>query len=285
MTLLLALVAVICAAAAGYFFAQGRNARRAWALDAEGYAAERRIALAALQAEIAEQLEAVKTTPETPAVPVLDDPPAGSAGPAGREGRSPEAPVDDPPATTEDLDEQEPESPAHGRPAQAGGRGPGTRPITPKQQALVDAVNRLGSASTSEIAKAAGRDGQAIAVGAALKALRDLGLVGHNGQRAKAARWLALDLEVSESIGGPVQVVDLESVPDTPDTQTDITPLDERIIALLVTEHGPVTSTWVADQVVKNRRDTAHRMRDLARAGHLVDLDGSFAAPDLAEAA
>lgn len=43
----------------------------------------------------------------------------------------------------------------------------------------------------------------------------------------------------------------------------------------LVAEHGPVAPAWVADQLVKNRRDTIALMRDMAAAGELVELDGT----------
>ena len=72
----------------------------------------------------------------------------------------------------------------------ASGRGAGE--LTAKQQTLVDAVNRLGEASTGQVAAAVGRRGKEAAVGSALKQLRERGLVGHNGGRALNARWLAV---------------------------------------------------------------------------------------------
>lgn len=48
----------------------------------------------------------------------------------------------------------------------------------------------------------------------------------------------------------------------------------------LVAEHGPVASVWVADQLVKNRRDTLALMRDMVVAGELAETDGYFNVPD-----
>lgn len=50
----------------------------------------------------------------------------------------------------------------------------------------------------------------------------------------------------------------------------------------LVAEHGPVSPAWVADQLVKNRRDTIALMRDMAAAGELVETDegGYYDIPD-----
>lgn len=54
----------------------------------------------------------------------------------------------------------------------------------------------------------------------------------------------------------------------------------DQVIAL-VAEHGPVAPAWVADQLVKNRRDTAALMRDMAAAGELVEQDaGGYDIPD-----
>lgn len=53
----------------------------------------------------------------------------------------------------------------------------------------------------------------------------------------------------------------------------------QQIVAL-VAEHGPVSFSWVADQLVKNRRDTAALMRAMAAAGELVDQGGYFNVPD-----
>lgn len=53
----------------------------------------------------------------------------------------------------------------------------------------------------------------------------------------------------------------------------------ERILAL-VAEHGPVSYSWVADQLVKNRRDTLALMRDMVVAGELAETDGYFNVPD-----
>ena len=175
--------------------------------------------------------------------------------------------------------------------------------LTDEQAALVAAVNELGEAMTGEIAAHVGRADHPDAVGIALKRLRARGLVGHNGRRAKGARWLALDARANrleDALSSPeleryppatpeenaraaaeAQTIALEPAPHEPEPLTD---LDERIVRL-VAEHGPVTAMWVADQVVKNRRETAARMRELARDGLLVDLDGAFATPDLADAA
>lgn len=143
--------------------------------------------------------------------------------------------------------------------------------LTDEQAALVAAVNELGEAMTGEIAAHVGRADQPDAVGMALKRLRARGLVSHNGRRAKGARWLALSHEPA---------------PPPPATADplDVSALDERIIRL-VEQHGPCTHVYVADNLVKNRRETGARMRELARNGLLVDLDGAFATPDLADAA
>ena len=143
--------------------------------------------------------------------------------------------------------------------------------LTEEQAALVAAVNELGEAMTGEIAAHVGRADQPDAVGMALKRLRARGLVGHNGRRAKGARWLALSHEP-------------EPAPPATTDPLKVSDLDERIIRL-VEQHGPCTHVYVADNLVKNRRETGARMRELARNGLLVDLDGAFATPDIAEAA
>jgi hypothetical protein len=152
--------------------------------------------------------------------------------------------------------EPEPDAPEATEPA-------ADRGLTDKQQLLVDAVGRLGEASTAEVSAAVGRPGEGAAVTHALRQLRDRGLVGHNGQRARAARWLA----VAPAAARPGELTDLE----------------QRIVAL-VTEHGPVTSVWVADQLVKNRRDTAAAIRDLQRRGVLAG-DGAAVTAVLEQAA
>lgn len=162
--------------------------------------------------------------------------------------------------------------------------------LTDEQAALVAAVNELGEAMTGEIAAHVGRPDQPDAVGMALKRLRGRGLVGHNGRRAKGARWLAVGTDTPDPAPPrPEPEADPEPEPTSapepePAPELEVTSLDERIVAL-VAEHGPVTPVWVADQLVKNRRETAARMRDLARGGLLVDLDGAFATPDIAQAA
>ena len=189
----------------------------------------------------------------------------------GRDDSAPEpapepelAPAPDPPAEDEqslgDRLEEALQAPA-----------PADLVLTDEQAALVAAVNDLGEAMTGEIAAHVGRPDQPDAVGMALKRLRGRGLVGHNGRRAKGARWLALSHEP-------------DPVPPASVDPLETTALDERIIRL-VAEHGPVTPVWVADQVVKNRRETGARMRELARNGLLVDLDGAFAAPETTGAA
>lgn len=193
---------------------------------------------------------------------------------------------------------EDPERPAPTQTrTQETGRGATGRKLSEKQQALVAAVDELVVASTGEIARHVGREGQEEAVGNALKQLRDRGLVAHNGLRARAARWLpapdAPAAPVEEALEAPPVAEPEPPAPEPPAAPAvepaapaplELSDLDERIISI-VREHGPVTSTWVADQVVKNRRMTGLRMRDLVRAGVLVDLDGAFAVPDLAEAA
>lgn len=143
--------------------------------------------------------------------------------------------------------------------------------LTDEQAALVAAVKELQEASTGEIARHVGRADQADAVGVALAGLRKRCLVGHNGRRAKGARWLALSHEPAPP-------------PPASADPLEVSALDERIIRL-VEQHGPCTHVYVADNLVKNRRETGARMRELARNGLLVDLDGAFATPALAAAA
>ena len=175
-------------------------------------------------------------------------------------------------------------------PDPAGERDDSAEPqLSEKQAALVAAVNELQEASTGEIARHVGRDGEGDAVSMALQKLKRMGLVAHNGRRAKGARWLALRIapraaEPAAATAPPPPV--RAATPTAPATEPtpDLTELDERILRL-VAQHGPVTHLYIADQLVKNRRETGARMRELARNGLLVDLDGAFATPDLAEAA
>ncbi len=278
--IVLAITAVLLAILTGYSLARWRIERTerwlavgqlhqtrdqladasALAADRLGLVEELRGDLADAQADLAAQAAAETTVPAT------DDPPAATAGPGEQEGHNfptePEAEPD--PEPEQDLGDQLDDAPAASPPA------PGCRALTPKQQALVDAVNQLGEASTSQVAHAVGRDGESIAVGSALKALRDAGLVSHNGKLAKAARWLALERTT---------VKPERRLPE-------ITDDDKRLVGQVVM-HGPVSADWVADQLVKNRRETAARMRELARLGWLVDLDGGMFAssPEQAEAA
>lgn len=65
----------------------------------------------------------------------------------------------------------------------------------------------------------------------------------------------------------------------------DLDPLGQSVLAL-VTEHGPVSPKWVADQLVKNRRDIGLLMREMNAAGVLSELDGTgfYDVPDREEA-
>lgn len=150
--------------------------------------------------------------------------------------------------------------------------------LTEKQAALVAAVNDLREASTGDIARYVGRADQGDAVGMALQKLKRMGVVAHNGRRAKGARWLAVADAPAPEAAPPSAPAELPRAPQA----SELTDHDERIIRL-VAQHGPVTHVYVADQLVKNRRETGMRMRELARTGRLVDLDGSFATPDQLE--
>lgn len=75
-----------------------------------------------------------------------------------------------------------------------------------------------------------------------------------------------------------------ETGPAGPDHAGSLSPLEQRVVTI-VAEHGPVTATWVADQVVKNRREIARLMRDLAVTGVLARTDGDGYAIPAAEAA
>ncbi len=164
---------------------------------------------------------------------------------------------------------------------------PAAPELTEKQAALVQAVNELREASTGDIARYVGRAGEGDAVGMALQKLKKLGVVAHNGRRAKGARWLAVeDAPAPEPAPthAPAELPRAAPAPAASTQAPELTDHDERILRL-VQQHGPCTHVFVADQLVKNRRETGTRMRDLARAGYLIDLDGAFATPDLAEAA
>ena len=157
--------------------------------------------------------------------------------------------------------------------------------LTEKQQALVTAVNTLRSASTGDIARYVGRDGEGDAVSMALQKLKRLGHVAHNGRRAGGARWLALaNAPTGAPVDEPTAPPRRAPAPPAAEPAVELTDLDERIIRV-VEQHGPCTHVYVADNLVKNRRETGARMRELARNGLLVDLDGAFATPDLADAA
>lgn len=154
--------------------------------------AARQSAIDKLRAEL-EELGAMKTTAEglDAFAPALDAA-SGDGDPSRRRTartprRAPAPPGGSPAAGPA------PTRPAPARPPAGAGGGAPKGGLTTKQRALVDALGRLGEASTSQVAAAAGRSGEEVAVGAALKDLRDGGYVSHNGLRAKAARWIALD--------------------------------------------------------------------------------------------
>lgn len=67
----------------------------------------------------------------------------------------------------------------------------------------------------------------------------------------------------------------VEPGPDTPPARAPLTELEQQIVEL-VHRHGPVTPIWIADQVLKNRRDVGLMMRDLERRGHLHDTGGGW---------
>lgn len=182
-------------------------------LDAvEQEAAARREQLAAAEATVArlrdelDKLDAIKTAAEVLTDPAPDTGAAPRTAPATpspstKRGAPRRSPV--PPANGSSS----PQRPAHGRPAPAGGRGAtGGDVVTAKQRALLDAIARLGEASTSQVAAAAGRSGDEAAVGKGLKMLRERGLVRHNGLRALAAKWIAADLSAAdERVAGRAQ--------------------------------------------------------------------------------
>ena len=120
------------------------------------------------------------------------------------------------------------------------------------------------------------------------------GTVVHNGVRGPGSRWSLVE-DTDEAVE-PVE---------PPVIRRQQSPHEGRVIGAqaraamgeqlaerhgehhgqalaLVAEHGPVSPAWVADQLVKNRRDTIALMRDMALAGELVETDdgGYYDIPD-----
>lgn len=158
------------------------------------------------------------------------------------------------------------------------GEAPPDAPLSERQQRVIDAVEQLGECTTSQVVAALGGSSEK-AMSRALARLRDRGLVAHNGGHAKAARWRPVGYTQPEA-------QPLTSLPTSPrvigrarreQAEHDRAQRLRDGILRIVAEHGPTTPAWIADQLVKNRREIAAVMREMARCGVIVEtIDGGY---------
>lgn len=186
------------------------------------------------------------------------------------------------------------------------------------EQRVLAALNELGEATVSQIRDRSGLTGKSSkAIRMTLVRLRDKNLVAHNGEPTIRGRWLAATTDTDqadEQLAAGIDALsraaltpapDPEPETDPPVVRREQSPLEGRVIGAgaraqmdaqrdarhdqhrdkireLVAEHGPCSYSWVADQLVKNRRDTAALMRDMTAAGELAETDegGYYDIPD-----
>lgn len=150
--------------------------------------------------------------------------------------------------------------------------------MSDRQQRLICAVEQLGECTTGQVVAALGEP-SAKATSVALARLRDRGLITHNGGHARRARWRpagytppAEDYKPPREPGG--RIVGL-SARET--AEHDLAQRTRARIVELLAENGPTGSVWIADQLVKNRREIAAVMREMARCGVIVETgDGGY---------
>lgn len=168
----------------------------------------------------------------------------------------------------------------------AGGRGAvaGTR----NAETTLDAIGRLAVCSKRELMAETGLAGSTMTN--VLRRLLDEGLIVATGQTT-ARRFKLADEDTPEPAPEP------EPDPHEDAGQDDerlaagiwsgsgavVSELEQRVVEL-VHRHGPVHPDWIADQVVKNRRETAATMRDLERRGHITVDGGWYDIPGRQEA-
>lgn len=208
-------------------------------------------------------------------------PVSSPGGPVTADPASVASPVDDPPAAPPAA-AATPAGGAQDEPRRSGrtpgsGRKPTTRPI------IEQAVRDLGIATVSDILERTGLSRKAAQN--ALYRLKTDGVLVHNGELGKMSRWAPAGTTfTADEPREPADTAPLIAVvPDQPNPDA-LTDLEQQIVEL-VHHHGPVTADWIADQVVKNRRDTAVLMRDLSGRGVLAVDDGWYGLPATEEAA
>lgn len=190
------------------------------------------------------------------------------------------------------------------------GRRPTTAPV------VLAAVEELGITTARAICERTGLTAKAVQN--VLTRLKAKGELAHNGERGTAARWAPAGTRFAdpddEQFAAGIDALSRAALTPAPPADDEPAPpisrkqspheatvigvaaraqmdaqRDERHdghrdqVLALVAEHGPVAPAWVADQLVKNRRDTIALMRDMAAAGELVETDGYFNVPDSGE--